>query len=151
MTIITKKHNLCVKIHKGKNGHFEGYASVFGIVDEQNDVILKGAFVKCIQECLKTQKYPGMYYNHDISKPLGVWDQMEEDPYGLYVRGRLINTLPLAKSVEAMMHRISLGLSVGIRICKSSVKGEVRQIHEAELFEISVTQSPANEKARCFV
>lgn len=134
-----------------KNGYFEGYASVFNVKDEQNDIIVKGAFTKSIQQYARLKKFPNMYFNHDPSIPIGTWMRMEEDDYGLYVVGKLLFIMPMAQAVEAMMHRMSVGLSVGINITSSQIQNGIRNICEVDLREISVTRQPANHKARCFV
>lgn len=149
MIMIKKYTNLVGKV--GTDGYFEGYANVFGIVDDQSDMVIKGAFAGCVEKCVKTKKYPNMYFNHDPSVPIGAWIKMEEDEYGLYVVGRLMFVMPMAASVEALMHRMSLGLSVGMRILSSKRENGVRKIYKVDLKEISVTRRPANRKSRCFI
>lgn len=145
--MIKKDNNGLINLN---DGYFDGYASVFGVVDDQQDRILKNAFRNTIIRCRTKGKLP-MYFNHDPTVPIGYWVELEEDDYGLYVVGCLSRYMPMAASAEAMMNRISLGISVGIRIVNSKIENGVRNILEAELHEISLTRKPANSKARCFI
>lgn len=142
----------CVAICKSSpDGYFEGYASVFNEVDDQLDCMQRGAFVYDLAKYKSGTSYPGMYLNHNPSIPLGKWLSIQEDNYGLHVKGQLLFDLPMSLSVHALMQRMSMGLSVGIQIQKSSIINQVRYIHQAELCEISLTKRPANSKARIFI
>ena len=71
----------------GKQGIFEGYASVFNNTDSDGDIILPGAFKNALAN--QTRKV-AMFFNHKTWElPVGKWDSLAEDEKGLYVRGQL--------------------------------------------------------------
>ena len=70
------------------DGTVEGYASLFGEIDQARDMVLRGAFA----DTLRTRgvnRIP-MLFQHDPAEPVGVWLELREDARGLYARGRLI-------------------------------------------------------------
>jgi hypothetical protein len=70
------------------DGTVEGYASLFGEIDQARDMMMPGAFT----QTLKTRglrKIP-MLFQHDPAEPVGVWLELREDFRGLWARGKLI-------------------------------------------------------------
>lgn len=73
----------------------KGYFAAFGNVDNANDLIVKGAFAKSIQE-----RGPGtsngnkiaFCYQHNLTQPLGVITVLKEDDYGLYFEAVVSDT-----------------------------------------------------------
>lgn len=133
----------------------KGYASMFGNVDDQNDMIVKGAFKEAIAH-LKSAKRGrcGMYYNHNMwsSTPIGVWHSFREDGKGLFVRG-FIDPTAASGMGEQVIKGISYGaladLSVTGRAKKHEYNAEgVRVIKEFALKEISVVWWAANQRAQ---
>lgn len=133
----------------GAQGVFEGYASVFGVVDSDGDIIEPGAFA----QALKTQsRAVAMFFNHRRNEiPVGKWLDLSEDSKGLYVRGELTPGNPQSEALKAaMIHGTVGGMSVGF----SAAKGDVSSIATgysfrsvSRLSEISVCTFPANEAA----
>ena len=76
------------------NGRFAGYASVFHKVDEGGDIVLPGAFRKSLG--LRGKHRIKMLFQHDPKDPVGTWDTIREDDFGLYVEGRLVGEVPRA-------------------------------------------------------
>ncbi len=71
----------------GEAGEYEGHFSIFGNVDDGQDVVHPGAFQKTIQERGKRVK---VFYAHDWMKLIGpAPDVLEEDALGLFAKGRL--------------------------------------------------------------
>ncbi|WP_446893601.1 HK97 family phage prohead protease, partial [Acinetobacter sp. NS4_7] len=69
------------------DGTFAGYASVFGIVDSQRDIVLPGAF----SHSLKSRKQPvQLLWQHQWESPIGSITKLFEDARGLYVQGKLL-------------------------------------------------------------
>lgn len=128
-----------------EEGYFEGYASIFGEVDQGRDATVKGAF----RESLKKRGVK-MLWQHDPSQPIGVWDEVKEDDKGLWVKGRLLTSLQRGKEVSDMMKAgIIDGLSIGYRTIKA-LRDEmtgVRQLKEVELWEISLVTFPMQMSA----
>jgi len=133
----------------GAQGVFEGYASVFGVVDSDGDIIEPGAFA----QALKTQsRAVAMFFNHRRNEiPVGKWLNLSEDSTGLHVRGELTPGNPQSEALKAaMIHGTVGGMSVGF----SAAKNDVTPIatgysfrNVTRLSEISVCTFPANEAA----
>ncbi|MEZ5691495.1 MAG: HK97 family phage prohead protease [Rickettsiales bacterium] len=133
------------------DGRFAGYASVFDVVDNQRDIILRGAFVNSLKGRVGEIK---MLWQHRQDDPVGVFEKIFEDSRGLYVEGRLL--LNLEKAIEAyslMKEGVISGLSIGYTPITYRVneKTGVRTISVAELWEISLVTFPANDAARITV
>ena len=122
----------------------EGYGSVFGNVDNQDDIVLPGAFSKSIQASL-----PAMLWQHRHDHVPGVWLSAEETGHGLHLKGMLLDT-QLGNDTYTLAKAGAIkGLSIGY-VVKDSVrdrKSGVRQIKEMKLHEVSLVTFPANERA----
>lgn len=133
----------------GAQGVFEGYASVFGVVDGDGDIIEPGAF----SQALKTQtRAVAMFFNHRRNEiPVGKWLDLSEDSKGLYVRGELTPGNPQSEALKAaMMHGTVGGMSVGFSAAKQDVTPIATGYSfksATRLTEISVCTFPANESA----
>lgn len=134
----------------GKQGVFEGYASVFGNTDSDGDIILPGAFKKTLET--QTRKV-AMFFNHrQWEIPVGKWDSMQEDTKGLFVRGQLTPGHSGATDLKAaMLHGTVEGMSIGFSVNKDdySVGASGGYVFKniSWLKEISVCTFPANELA----
>lgn len=129
---------------------FEGYASVFGVVDAYADVVAAGAFKRSLKEWKAKKLAPAMLWQHDPGQPTGVWDELHEDDHGLSVKGRLAPT-QLGRDVCALLKMGALsGLSIGFRTRKSKVDDEtgIRTLVDIDLWEVSIVTFPANDPAR---
>lgn len=148
------------KFLAGQPGSFEGYASVFGVVDSHGDVVEPGAFAGClIDRQRKGAGLPPMLKNHGLAgrDPIGVWDEMAEDSGGLHVRGRLVGLdTEAGRWTYAQMKEGALkGLSIGFKVRPYGSKmgggraGEPRRFLKAvDLIEVSPVDDPANPLAR---
>ncbi|MFI8417699.1 HK97 family phage prohead protease [Serratia sp. NPDC078593] len=134
----------------GTQGIFEGYASVFGNVDSDGDVILAGAFKNTLER--QTRKV-AMFFNHRAWElPVGKWDALQEDTKGLFVRGQLTPGHSGASDLKAaMQHGTVEGMSVGFSVTKDdyslAANGGRMFKNISALREISVCTFPANEQA----
>jgi HK97 family phage prohead protease len=70
-----------------ETGRFAGYASVFGVVDSQRDVVLRGAFKHTLSGRAKEIK---LLWQHQWEEPIGMVVKLFEDDKGLYVEGLLL-------------------------------------------------------------
>lgn len=66
-----------------ENGFFAGYAGVFHVVDNQQDILMPGAFSKSINKNIK------LLWQHHPDEPIGTLTKVQEDNNGLYVEGQL--------------------------------------------------------------
>ena len=135
------------------SGSIEGYASVFGVVDSQGDVVEPGAFVDSLVKNQRTGRKVKMLWQHDPHQPIGVWDDHAEDSKGLWVKGRLlIDQSPKAREAHGLLKEGALdGLSIGYRVVDAKPKeGKpgVRSLVKLDLVENSIVTFAANERAR---
>ena len=75
-------------------GRFQGYASVFGRLDDGGDIVMPGAFGKSLG--LRGRHRIKMLFQHDPKEPVGTWDVLREDDFGLWAEGRLVQDVPRA-------------------------------------------------------
>jgi len=147
---MTRENILCVKFGLKEvtpGGEFEGLGSAFGNIDDGFDVVEPGAFKQTLGE-----KMPAMLWQHDPSKPLGVWESAKEVGAGLHVRGRLALDTQLGAEAHALLKMGALnGLSIGFMIPPGGSTyddNRVRHIKQIDLWEISVVTFPMNRDAR---
>lgn len=125
-------------------GTFEGYASTFGNVDLQDDVIEPGAFKKTISE---RDSWP-LLWHHDPWEPVGLLTDAVEDTHGLAVKGELNLEVQRAREAYALLKQGALGaMSIGYKTVLQSFTGQVRRLLEVKLREVSLVTFPANELA----
>jgi len=72
-------------VEDGEPGSFEGYASVFGVVDSHGTVFDRGAFTKTIKE---RKGWLPIVWMHKPDEPIGR-AIVTEDERGLHVKGQL--------------------------------------------------------------
>ena len=133
------------------DGTVEGYGSVFGVRDNYDDVIAKGAFVQSLKDHKAAGTMPAMLWQHDADKPIGVWTEMVEDGKGLRIKGQLAMETVKGKEAHALLKMGALnGLSIGFMSKEWSYdrETEVRTLTAIDLWEVSLVTFPANEKAR---
>jgi len=141
----------------GEEGEFyiiKGYASTFGNIDLQGDVIAKGAFI----ESLKNNKIV-MLWQHKMDEPVGVFYKAYEDEKGLFVEGRLPKDDEFVKTRVVPQLKIGSVGSFSVGFISKQVEYEgaksyggedgktVRVIKELDLFETSLVTMPANPLA----
>jgi len=132
-----------------EQGEFEGYASVFGNVDNGGDVVEKGAFTKTLEK-MPISKVK-MLFQHDPNKVLGRWLEAKEDKRGLWVKGKMNLAVQLAKETLALMQDGAIdGMSIGFRTVTAKREdklGAPRKLMEVDLWEISLVTFPMNPKS----
>ena len=135
-----------VKFDDARRGFFSGYASVFGGVDAYGDTVMPGAYMSTIE----MRKRPvQMRWNH-FGEVIGKWLDIRETEKGLWVEGELTPGHSKAEDVYASLkHGAISGMSIGYRPIKAfpNETGGV-DLHEIDLVEISVVESPADLAAQ---
>jgi uncharacterized protein len=132
-------------------GRFAGYASVFDVVDNQKDIILRGAFAETLKGRVGDIK---MLWQHQQDEPIGIFKKIFEDASGLYVEGKLLLDVARAKEAYALLKEGAIGgLSIGYSPTQYRLheKTGTRLISTVELWEISLVTFPANEAAKITV
>ncbi|MBV8061579.1 MAG: HK97 family phage prohead protease [Alphaproteobacteria bacterium] len=147
------KHFACAMQVKALDGDgvFAGYASVFGELDKQNEIVAPGAFTRTLRQWRQQGRAPAMLWMHDPTQPIGLWLSLNEDNNGLAVQGRLaLRTQKGGDAYELLKLGALTGLSIGYRVITSRVDAErkARVLTDVDLFEISLVTFPANEAAR---
>jgi HK97 family phage prohead protease len=133
------------------DGTVEGYGSVFGVRDNYDDVIAKGAFDETLKAHKAAGTMPAMLWQHDAAQPIGIWTEMVEDSKGLRIKGQLALETTKGKEVHALLKLGALnGLSIGFMSKQWSYDRDtdVRTLTEIDLWEVSLVTFPANGKAR---
>lgn len=131
------------------DGVVEGYASLFGAIDQARDMVAPGAFRQSLR--LRGLRRIPMLFQHDPAEPIGVWLELAEDFRGLRARGRLIPGVQRSREVLALVKAGAIdGLSIGFRTVKARVdpKTRVRKLIELDLWEISIVTFPLLDGAR---
>jgi len=134
-----------------QDGTFTGYASVFEVLDSQNEIVERGAFAKTLALWRSRAAAPAMLWMHDPTQPIGLWLSMAEDANGLAVCGRLaLATQKGMEAYELLRMKALTGLSIGYRVVQSrqDSRRKARVLTEVDLFEVSLVTFPANDAAR---
>lgn len=86
-----------------ESGEFEGYGSTFGgKPDSYGDIIAVGAFANSLAAHKAAGTMPKLFWQHDVSKPIGKWLEAKEDNKGLFLKGKL--NMDVQQAREAYSH-----------------------------------------------
>lgn len=144
-----------------EEGIFMGYASTFGgKPDSYGDVIRQGAFKETLKKGGRNGTGIALLWQHDSSKPIGIWTEIVENSRGLKVTGKLNLDVQLGKEAYSLMKMGAVkGLSIGFTPAIDD-KGElledayewdskkrIRYLNKVDLWEISTVTFPANTRA----
>lgn len=141
--------SLVKNLQEKEAGVFEGYASVFGAVDQQNESVAKGAFQETLAQWRQQERWPKMLWQHEPQTPIGLWETMQEDDYGLFVRGRLLLDLQRGREAYTLLKSgIVDGLSIGYFAKRSHKEGNVCVLDKIDLYEVSLVTFMANPYAK---
>jgi HK97 family phage prohead protease len=135
-----------LKREPDQDGVFEGYASVFEVVDNGMDVVAPGAFTKSLG-----QRKVKMLWQHDASQVIGVWDEIKEDERGLFVKGRILKDVQKGREAMALMRVGAIdSMSIGYQTKEAVPEGggRVRRLTEVDLFEVSLVTFPMLDAAQ---
>lgn len=138
-------------------GYIEGYASVFGNVDEQAEIVKPGAFSKTIGERVPAGKVKLMRRHlaqgGGTDDVIGTITSAKQDEYGLWYHADLSAT-PEAQSVrQKVLEGHVTGNSIGYfpvtwHFERTPAGKEVLALDEVKLLEVTVTPFPVNELAQ---
>lgn len=151
--------DLRIKSVEDKGGRFEGYGSVFNVVDSYREVVAPGAFAESLAELKAQDRKVPCLWQHWYDEPIGVYEGsyggglgLEEDDHGLKCQGRLlVDDDPLAARAYAHLKAKSVsGLSIGYYVLADTwdEKNRIRTLTKLDLREISIVTFPANDDAR---
>lgn len=132
-------------------GLIRGHASLFGVPDQSGDVVAKGAFAASLARLRAEGRAVKFLWQHDPSRPIGVWDRVLEDGRGLFVEGRILKDLTLGADALTLMQAGAIdGLSIGYRTVRAEANRQTggRTLKEVELWEVSLVTFPMLPSAR---
>ncbi|MEL0438653.1 HK97 family phage prohead protease [Phycobacter sp. K97] len=128
----------------------QGYASLFGEIDQGGDIVMPGAYVASLRALAARDCKVKMLWQHDPGQPIGVWEEVREDARGLWVKGRVLTeTRRGAEAVSLIAAGALDGLSIGYRTVKAARhEGGGRKLTELDLWEVSLVTFPMLAAAR---
>lgn len=130
-----------------EQGRFAGYASIFGMVDGQNDRMERGAFAETLGDGAENIR---LLWQHHVEEPIGTFTVLREDARGLYVEGQLLLDVQRAREAHALLKAGAIGgLSIGYVPIHYYIEPDtgVRVLQEVALYEVSLVTFPANSAA----
>lgn len=136
---------------QGDAGLIRGYASLFGVPDQSGDVVVPGAFKGSLERLMAEGRSVRFLWQHDPSRPIGVWDRVVEDGRGLFVEGRILGDVASGADALALMKAGAIdGLSIGYRTVRAEANRQTggRTLKEVELWEVSLVTFPMLASAR---
>jgi hypothetical protein len=124
----------------------EGFASVFNTEDSYRDIVVPGAFTRTLKE----NGRPAMLWQHDTRQVIGTWDELEETPKSLRVKGTILDTTLGTDVYKIVRAKAVTGMSIGYGTKKYEIdeKKGTRRLLDVDLFEVSLVTFPANDKAQ---
>ncbi|WP_458756644.1 HK97 family phage prohead protease [Afipia sp. TerB] len=131
------------------DGTVEGYASLFGEIDQARDMVMPGAFTQTLKQ-RGLRRIP-MLFQHDPAEPVGIWLELREDFRGLWARGRLIPDVARGRELLALVEQGAIdGLSIGYRTVRGRIDPatRIRRLYQVDLWEISIVTFPLLDSAR---
>lgn len=140
---------LTFKAEGSEPGLFEGYLSVWGVEDYYGETVDRGAFSDSIAEWNKSGDKMPLLWQHMSSEPIGYWENLAEDDYGLRAVGRiLVDAGQLEARAWAHVKSGSMrGLSIGYWLTSWEVTDDEFHITGVDLREGSLVTFPANRDA----
>lgn len=135
------------------SGEIEGYAVSFGgPPNGYNEIVARGAFTRTLAEHAQKGTMPLMLWGHDLGAILGRWTDMQEDDFGLKVRGILNMDTTRGRDAYAHVQAGDIdGLSIGFvarREDRVANEDGSKTLKHADLVEVSLTGYPADKRAR---
>ncbi|MDA7845251.1 HK97 family phage prohead protease [Rickettsiales bacterium] len=127
---------------------FEGYASVFNVLDRDYDIVAEGAFDSFLQDN-KGMRLP-MFYEHDRESCIGFIKEVKQDKNGLYVMGYVDPSLSsVSKHAYDKIVRTGIGnLSIGYMVNRVHDVKNSSIVADASLIEVSLVSLGSNSLAK---
>ena len=123
------------------NQLFCGYASVFNVLDNHNDIILPNAICN-----IGSIKNIPILWQHDVKKPVGKVVDAYIDDIGLFIYADINQELIYGNEAYSSLKSNTVnGLSIGYKINKNYIKDNIGYLEDIKIIEISIVSLPANE------
>lgn len=136
------------------HGSFSGWASIYGNLDLQRDVVMPGAFDEKVLAEFMSKGF--ISWHHDWDTPVAMPTNIEEKEKGLWLEGEFHGTTSAQEKRTIVTERatkgLENGLSVGMLLDPEKVEwdfeNDIRKIYGAKrLIEVALALVPANELA----
>src|SRR5262249_40327282 len=102
------------------DGTVEGYASVFGEIDNARHMVMHGALAQSL--ATRGVRRVPMLFQHDPSEPVGIWLELRDDHRGLFARDRLIPQVARGRELLSLLRAGAIdGLSIGFHTAKARI------------------------------
>ena len=124
----------------------EGYCSTFGNVDLGKDVVVDGAFDRTLDDGHRVK----FLHSHDPRLVLGVPQVLKPDSKGLFGAFKFSKT-QLGEETHRLVQDGAIdSFSIGYipKVVDWTEKGEVRQLKDVDLLEVSLVAMPMNPEAQ---
>ena len=127
------------------------YLSKFGVLDSDNDIIIKGAFKRSLVDrgvdSASNRKIAFLRY-HDWQHQIGKFIRLEEDDLGLFAVGKLSTSTKGEDALRDYEEGIIKEHSIGFQYMTDNIRkvGDNFEIFEVKLFEGSAVTFGANEE-----
>ena len=133
-------------------GEFSALAATYSL-DRVGDRIVKGAFARTIEAWQRSGNQLPLHWQHSSKAEdiIGTVDpqSLRETDEGLLVEGKLhLEDSAVAREVWRSVKADSIGVSFGYLTVKERKASDANELLEIDLYEISLTPSPANPDAR---
>src|SRR6266498_1931707 len=134
-------------------GEITGYASTYGNVDLQDDMIERGAFDKTLKDIAGAKsRLPLLdWHGNSITRIIGSVLELKSTPAGLWFRAQFTNDAEGQRARQLAKDGHLKGVSIGYSPIKGAIRSIggnlVRVLSEVRLHEISLTPIPANPEA----
>lgn len=136
-------------------GFIEGYAAVWNNRDLGNEIMLRGAFARSIQQVVPAGKVKLMVKHYrdggDTLECIGTVTEAREDDFGLWIHGELSGATLAQDTRRKILEGHIGGLSVGFRPLRAHLEAPVLYHDECALLEVTVTGRPMNPAAQVTV
>lgn len=134
-----------------EKGVVAGVLNHFGNKDYANDVTLKGAFAKSLMALKESGRDLVVLWQHDPTKPIGVWKNLRETERGLEGEAHLNLEVNLAREAYALVKQGAVtGFSIGYYVVDEEYdrKTNTNYLKEVQLQETSLVTFPCNDLSR---
>jgi hypothetical protein len=131
---------------KAGDGDWEvsGYVSIFGNLDDGNDIVLPGAFANTLKSGRKVR----FLFDHDTGKVLGPTKKLKEDTKGLFGNFKISKTRLGEEAHQLLLDGAIDSFSYGYQATDfENKKDGVRELKAIELYEASLVSIPMNSLA----
>jgi uncharacterized protein len=136
------------KVDSSAAGSFTGYASLWGILDSQGDVVLKGAYSDTLAQFLERGF---ISWGHDWAEPVATIREAYEDDKGLYLAADFhsddFSQRARTRTVERIQRGKFMGLSIGYQTVDAEFTDTARLLKKLDLFETGLVTVPALREA----